>query len=169
MEEWSSISTSSPEPAVTWVFYLSHSDWYELDSQDCFDLHFPFFLFSQFLVWWCIQDLLQRRTGFWLCQVTLVFVAYVFILATCHLFISSITCPCCLWLDPVLPVILVVSELLRVQLSLWPCHSGMLWSWEVHVSELLGVKLRQGFWNPGMTRLLRSYDPGCVKAHGSWA
>jgi hypothetical protein len=23
------------------VFYLSHSDWYEVESQACFDLHFP--------------------------------------------------------------------------------------------------------------------------------
>jgi hypothetical protein len=24
-----------------WIFYLSHSDWYEVESQGWFDLHFP--------------------------------------------------------------------------------------------------------------------------------
>jgi hypothetical protein len=41
MEECSSFITSSPESAVTWVFYLSHSHWYEVESQGSFDLHFP--------------------------------------------------------------------------------------------------------------------------------
>jgi hypothetical protein len=38
MEECSSFSTSLPASAVTWDFDLSHSDWYELESQGCFDL-----------------------------------------------------------------------------------------------------------------------------------
>ena len=38
MEACSFCSTPSPASAVTWVFYLSHSDWCEVDS--CFDLHF---------------------------------------------------------------------------------------------------------------------------------
>ena len=41
MKTCSSFSTSFPASAVTWVFYLSHSDWYEIESQGCFDLHFP--------------------------------------------------------------------------------------------------------------------------------
>jgi hypothetical protein len=34
-------STSSSASAVTWVFDLSHSDWSKVESQGCFDLHFP--------------------------------------------------------------------------------------------------------------------------------
>ena len=41
MEECSFFSTSSPASSVTWVFYLSHSDWYGVESQGCFDLCFP--------------------------------------------------------------------------------------------------------------------------------
>jgi len=37
-----SFSTSSPASAVTGVFDLSHSDWCEVESQGCFDLHFPY-------------------------------------------------------------------------------------------------------------------------------
>ena len=39
------------------------------------------------------------------------------------------------------------------------CHPEIL-----GVSELLGVKLPLGFWNPGVTKLLRSCDPGRVRA-----
>jgi hypothetical protein len=39
--ECSSFSTSSPASAVTLVFHLRHSDWCEVESQGCFDLHFP--------------------------------------------------------------------------------------------------------------------------------
>jgi hypothetical protein len=41
MEEYSSLSTSSPASAVTKIFDLSHSDWCEVESQGGFDLHFP--------------------------------------------------------------------------------------------------------------------------------
>jgi len=41
VEKWSSFSAYSPASAVTWVFDLSHSDWCEVESQGCFDLHFP--------------------------------------------------------------------------------------------------------------------------------
>jgi len=41
IEECSSFSTSSPVSAVTLVFDLSHSDWCEVESHGCFDLHFP--------------------------------------------------------------------------------------------------------------------------------
>lgn len=83
-------------------------------------------------------------------------VASVLMLASCHLIISSATCPWYIWLKPVLPVILDVSELLRVQLSLW--------SWDLCVSELLEVKLPliswdPGVWDPGVTKLLWSCDP----------
>jgi hypothetical protein len=33
--------TSSPASVVNRVFDLSHSDWCEVESQGCFDLHFP--------------------------------------------------------------------------------------------------------------------------------
>jgi hypothetical protein len=36
-----SFSTSLPIYAVTYVFYLSHSDWSEVNSQGQFDLQFP--------------------------------------------------------------------------------------------------------------------------------
>ena len=34
-------STSSPASAVIWIFDLSHTDWCEVESQGCIDLHFP--------------------------------------------------------------------------------------------------------------------------------
>ena len=40
MEEYPSFSTSSLASVVTWVFHFSHSDWFEVESQGCFDLHF---------------------------------------------------------------------------------------------------------------------------------
>jgi hypothetical protein len=68
--------------------------------------------------------------GLWWCQVILVFVAYVLTFVSHHLIFSSATCPHYIWLEPDLPVILVVSELLRVQLSLWSYDSRILWSWD---------------------------------------
>ena len=41
MEKCSSFPTSSPVSAVPRVFQLSHSDWCKVESQCCFDLHFP--------------------------------------------------------------------------------------------------------------------------------
>jgi hypothetical protein len=40
MEECPSFSTSSPASAVTSIFYLIHSEWYDVESQGCFDLNF---------------------------------------------------------------------------------------------------------------------------------
>jgi hypothetical protein len=40
MEECSLYSTSSPAWAVIHIFDLSYSDWYEIESQSCFDLPF---------------------------------------------------------------------------------------------------------------------------------
>ena len=54
-------------------------------------------------------------------------------------------------------MILVVSELLRVQMSLGSCDSGIL-----GVSELLGVKLPLGSSDYGVTNLLGSQDPGIL-------
>jgi hypothetical protein len=69
------------------------------------------------------------------------FCCFCFFLASQHLFISSATCPFSLWWQLVLLVILVVSKLLRIQLCLWSCVSGIQGSWEPIVSELLCIKL----------------------------
>jgi hypothetical protein len=124
------------------------------------------------LLFWC--DGVSRtcyggRIGFWCCQVILVSVAYVLMLASCHLIISSATCSCYIWLEPVLSVILVVSELLSVQLSLWSCDLGSCGPEILGVSELLGVKLPLGPWDPGVTKLLWSCDPEHVREPGSGA
>ena len=97
-------------------------------------------------------------------QVTLVYVAYVLMLASHHLIISSATCPCYIWLESVLPVILVVRT---PQSSI---VSVILWSYDPEIldlSELLGVKLHLGHWDHGMTKLLWSCDPGFVRTPGS--
>ena len=102
------------------------------------------------------------RIGFWWCHVTLVSVASVLALASCHLIISSVPCPCYIWLEPLFPVIQVEWELLRVQLSLWPCYSGILWTWDpwsvpAPGSQLVSEPLRSWYvfsvdWNcPGGT------------------
>jgi hypothetical protein len=81
-------------------------------------------------------------------------------------------------IEAVLPVILVVSELLKssgVSVILWLCDPEIL-----GMSELLGVKLSLGPWDPGVTKLLESepkvcsghlwsYDPGSGRAPGSRA
>jgi hypothetical protein len=90
------------------------------------------------LVFWGIQDY-GGRIGFWCCQVTLASVAYVLMLASHHQVISSATCPDYVLLKSVLSVILVVSELLWVMLSLWPCVSVIL-----GMLECLGVELPLG-------------------------
>ena len=107
------------------------------------------------------------QTGLWWCRLVLVAIAYILALTSCHLIFFGATFPCCLCLEPVPPVILVVSELIGVQLSLrswdpgilifWVCLSSwkscclldleiLVWpiSWDPAVSELLGVKLFLG-------------------------
>jgi hypothetical protein len=105
-------------------------------------------------------------------QVTLVYVAYVLMLASRHLVITSATCPHYIRLEPVLPLILVASELFRVQLSLWSCVSGILWYWDAGYVRVLGSQpasktLRS--WCDQVLWILGSYDPGCVRAPGSEA
>jgi hypothetical protein len=68
----------------------------------------------------------------------LVSVASAFTLASCHLIMSSSHCPKYIWLEPVLPVIPVDSELLRVQLFLWSCYSRILWTWDFRCVRVLG-------------------------------
>jgi hypothetical protein len=95
------------------------------------------------------------RIGCWWCQVTLVSFVYILMLASRHLIISSATCPCYILLDPFLPVILVVSELLRVQLSLWPCDPVILWSWNLGCVRAPGSQAASG-----ILRFLCDQDPG---------
>jgi hypothetical protein len=78
-------------------------------------------------------------------------------LASCYLIIWSACCPQYIWLEPVLTVILVQSELRRVQQSLLSCDSGILWTWD-SVSEFLAVKLPLRPWYPGVTKLLGSWN-----------
>jgi hypothetical protein len=65
--------------------------------------------------------------------------------------------------------ILVVSELLRVQVSLYPV---ILWSCDpeiLGVSDFLTVKLPLHPWDHAVTKLLWSYDCGHVRTPGSGA
>jgi hypothetical protein len=89
--------------------------------------------------------------------------------ASCHMIISSAHCPQYTWLEPVLPVILVNLELLRLQLSLWSCDSGVLWTWDSVCVRVLSCQassetLRSWFdqvpwilgsWNPKFMSLLQ--------------
>ena len=124
-----------------------------------------------FSEWLCIQDLLWWE--YWVLMIPgnlgLDCVACVLMLASHHLVISSATCPGYIWLQPVLLVILVVSELLRVQLSLGSCDSGILGSWEPGCSRAPRSQDVSGtlrFWcdqAPG------SGDPKHIRAPGSGA
>ena len=108
------------------------------------------------LLWW-----------FWLCQVTLVSVVYVLMLASRHMIISSATCPHYIWVEPVLPVILVVSELLRVNPVIWHPVIRRSWvcqsSWELSCLWDLEILVWPSSWVPA------SSDPGCLGVPGSGA
>jgi hypothetical protein len=66
----------------------------------------------------------SERTRFWWSHIALFSLAYVFMLAYCYLFISSVNWPFGLWLNSFLPVSLVVKELLSDKLSL-PVGGGV--------------------------------------------
>jgi hypothetical protein len=97
-------------------------------------------------MWWCVQDLLWWENWILMMPSNLGFVAYILVLAIsdwslsflwfwlCHNS-SEFNCFC----DPVM---------------LEYCDPKFL-----HVSELLGVKLPLGPWDPGVTKLLESCDP----------
>jgi hypothetical protein len=75
-----------------------------------------------------------------------------------------------LWLEPVFSVIPVESEILRVQLSLRFCDSGILGCWDSGCVRVLGSQassetLRS--WCDQAPTILDSYDPGHVGAPGS--
>ena len=108
------------------------------------------------------------RVWFWWCQVTLVSVASVLILASCHLIISSACCPQYIWLEPALPKLPIDSGLLRVQLSLWSFACELLWTWDSGCVRVLGSQasfetLRSwcdqavilGSWNPKVLGMLQ--------------
>jgi hypothetical protein len=106
-------------------------------------------------VWWC-TTCCGGRIGVWWCQVTLVSVTYVLILAFCHLIILIAICLAIspwslsfLWFwcvkTPHSPVVFV---------TLWFQDSVIL-----GVSEFLGFKLPLEPWDPGVTKLLGSCEP----------
>jgi hypothetical protein len=114
-----------------------------------------------------IQVLLWWENWVWWCQVPLVSAAYVFMLACHHLIISSATCPGYVWREPILPVILVVSELLWIKLSLGSRDSGILWSWDsgcVQATRSQAAFGTLGFWCDQAPGTLWSSDPGHVSA-----
>ena len=93
-------------------------------------------------------------------------------LASYHLVISSVTCPHYILLYPFLPVNLVVSELLRVQLSLWFYDSRILWSWYCGCVRAPGSQAASGTlrsWYDQAPGILGSCEPGPVKVSGSRA
>jgi hypothetical protein len=123
-------------------------------------------------VWCCIQDLLRWESWFWWCQITLVSVASVLMLASCHLIISSVCCLQYIWLEPDLPVIPIDSGLFGVQLSLWSCDSRILGTWDFGCVRVLGsqassVTLRSSCdqapgnlvsWNPKIMSVLQHLE-----------
>ena len=104
------------------------------------------------------------RTGFWWCQVTLVSVAYVLYLASLPLGISSATYTHCLWLELVCLVFLVVSELLRFQMSLWSIDPEIL---HVRVPRIQAASRILKSWHDQTPKNLCYYDHGCVRTPGS--
>jgi hypothetical protein len=122
------------------------------------------------LLFQCVGTCYGGRIRFWWCQVTLVSVASVLMLASWHLIISTAPCPRYIWLEPVFPVLLVESELLRVWLSLGSYNSGILWSWDSGYVRFPGSQsasetLRS--WCDQASGILWSCGPGCVRGPGS--
>ena len=107
-------------------------------------------------VMWVSRPSYGGRTEFWWCQITWVFVAYVLVLSSCHLVIAGATCTHCLWPEPVPPDILVVSDLLRVQLSLWSCDPEIL---GVTAPESQAASGIQKSWFDQALEIQWSYDP----------
>jgi hypothetical protein len=117
------------------------------------------------LLFWCdgvSRTYYDGSVGFWWCQVTVVSLASVLMFASCHQIFSSAPCPRYIWLEPVTSIIPVESEILRVQLSLWSCDSGILGSWDSGCVRVLGSQASsetlRSWWDqaPG---ILGSWDP----------
>jgi hypothetical protein len=70
--------------------------------------------------------------------------------------------PWYIWLEPVLPIIPVDSVPLRVQLSLWSCDSGLLWTWDSGGVRVLGSQASsetQRYWCDQAPVILGSWNP----------
>jgi hypothetical protein len=124
--------------------------------------------FKSVLLFWCvgsIQSLLSWENWVLMIPSSLVFF-YVLKLASCHLVISSATCPpymfgacpsCdlgCVRAPQSTPVFVI----------LWFLDPDFL-----GVSEFLGIKLPLGPWDPGVAKFLGFCDPGRVRVPGSGA
>ena len=121
------------------------------------------------LLFWCdgvSRTFYGGRVWFWRCQVTLLSVASVITLASCHLIIWSICCPQYIWLEPLLPLVPVDSGLLRHQVSLWSFACGLLWTWDSVCVRVLGSQVPLRPWNTGVTKLLLSLDPEVLRSCG---
>ena len=118
-------------------------------------------------MWWYIQDLLWWENWVLMMPSNLGF--------CCLHSYASVT----IWLSLVVPALLVSDWSLSLLWS-WFCQnsssSSCLWDPVIMgscdpdilgVSELLGVKLPLGSWNPGVIKLLRSHDPRHVRVPGS--
>jgi hypothetical protein len=86
----------------------------------------------------CYSCLVWGYASAWQIQKRMLTVASVLMLAFCHLIILSDCCSLYIWLEPLLFITLVDSGLLRVQLSLWSCDSGLLWTWDSRCVWVLG-------------------------------
>jgi hypothetical protein len=73
------------------------------------------------------------------------------------------TCPHYILLEPVLPVILVMSELLQIKMSLWSSDSVIVWSWEPGCVRTPGSKAAAG-----SLRCCRDRVPGILKSCSLW-
>jgi hypothetical protein len=74
-----------------------------------------------------------------------------------------------IWLEPILPIILLLSELLIVYLSLGSCDSVILWSWDPGCVRVPGSQAASGTLRSWDSGILGSCEPGCVRAPGIWA
>ena len=113
-----------------------------------------------FLVWWYIQDLLWWKS--WVLMMTSNLGFCCFYSYACLLPFDYFKCslPSIIWLEPVFPLIPVESELLRVQLSLWSCDSGILWCWDSGCVRVLGSQ--------ASSETLRSWCDQAPVILGSW-
>ena len=84
----------------------------------------------------------------------------------------SLSYPGYVWLESVLLVILVVSELLTVKLSMWYCDFGILWCWDLGCGWAPGSQAASGTlrsWCGQAPVILWSSDTGHVRAPWSGA
>jgi hypothetical protein len=83
-------------------------------------------------------------------------------LASCLVVISNAFCPQYIWLESLIPIILIDSVLLRVQLSQWSCDSGLLCTWNSVCVRVFGSQASYEilrFWSDQASVFLRSRNP----------